>query len=224
MKNVMKLGAHTVEIFAPDDAKAHPVVYLHEGEKESRIWPLLAEPMTLVCIGGLDWDRELSPWPAKGVFGEDFTGGADAYLAELTGVVVPAVEKRLGFVPARRGIAGYSLAGLFAVYAVCKTSVFCRAASVSGSLWFDGFTDYMAACAPPAVPERVYFSVGDRENSQKIPAWPAWRRAPSGRSALCGTSARRRSWNITPAATSLTFQPASPAVWIGPQRNDEKSV
>ena len=43
------------------------------------------------------------------------------------------------------GIAGYSLAGLFALYALYKTDAFTRVASMSGSLWFPGIMGIPAA-------------------------------------------------------------------------------
>jgi Predicted hydrolase of the alpha/beta superfamily len=167
MRDTIRIGLHTAEIFLPDGAEIHPVIYLHDGEGAEKIWPLLTKPMTLVCISGIDWNRDLSPWPAKKVFEEDFAGRADTYLSEMAGSIIPAVERHLGFTPARRGIAGYSLAGLFAVYAIYKTDIFSVAASVSGSLWFDGFVGYLKSHTPPAIPERVYFSLGDREKLTK---------------------------------------------------------
>ena len=62
--------------------------------------------------------------------------------------------------PRWRGIAGYSLAGLFAVYALYRTDVFARAASVSGSLWFPGFREYVFSHTPLCRPDCVYFSLG----------------------------------------------------------------
>ncbi len=60
----------------------------------------------------------------------------------LTQRIVPLTENHLGYAPEFRGIAGYSLAGLFALWAVYQTGLFDRAASVSGSLWFDGFLTF----------------------------------------------------------------------------------
>lgn len=62
-----------------------------------------------------------------------------------------------------RGIAGYSLAGLFAVYSLYRTDVFSRAASVSGSLWFPDFREYVFSHEMKRKPECLYFSLGDRE-------------------------------------------------------------
>ncbi len=41
--------------------------------------------------------------------------GADAYLETLTGEIIPAIITELGSEPAYIALAGYSLAGLFAV-------------------------------------------------------------------------------------------------------------
>ena len=40
-------------------------------------------------------------------------------------------------------MAGYSLAGLFALYAVCRADVFSRVGCMSGSLWSPGFRAYI---------------------------------------------------------------------------------
>ena len=85
----------------------------------------------------------------------------------LTGQIVPSVEARLGFSPVSRAIAGYSLAGLFALWAVFQTDVFDRAASVSGSLWYDGFTDYINSSVSPSGLRQIYLSLGDREKNAR---------------------------------------------------------
>lgn len=116
---------------------------------------------TVVCVEELDWNRDLTPWPAKSVFrGQpDFGGGAAQTLRRLTDEIMPTVEADLQ--PTNRIIAGYSLAGLFAVYAALETELFQAAASVSGSMWYPGFADYVGR--KERVPKFVYFSVGDRE-------------------------------------------------------------
>ena len=40
-------------------------------------------------------------------------------------------------------MAGYSLAGLLALYAVCRADVFSRVGCMSGSLWSPGFRAYI---------------------------------------------------------------------------------
>lgn len=76
---------------------------------------------------------------------------------------LPEIAGRLGYEPAWHGIAGYSLAGLFAVYALYRTDVFRRAASVSGSLWYDGFKDFALSTPLAGNVERVCLPPGSRE-------------------------------------------------------------
>ena len=52
---------------------------------------------------------------------EPYTGGADDYLQLLTKEIIPTAEKEVGGVPRWRGIAGHSLAGLFALYSIYRT-------------------------------------------------------------------------------------------------------
>ena len=94
---------------------------------------------------------------------EDFSGGADAFLEEIVEKILPEAERRADLHPTWRAIAGYSLAGLFAAYAVYRCAAFQRMASVSGSMWFDGWLDYAEKTPLAASVERAYFSVGAKE-------------------------------------------------------------
>ena len=119
------------------------------------------------------WNKDLAPWPAPPVFGnESFGDGAQQTLEFLLKNVVPcpeaaqpeenAPEKAL-----RIFIGGYSLAGLFALWAVYQTDVFSGAAAASPSIWFPGFTDYMRENEFRA--EAAYLSLGDREERTRNP-------------------------------------------------------
>lgn len=167
----LSCGPYTVNLFAAGTGKT--IVYIVMGQEDAQtVWAMLGEPKpALAAISGVDWNRELSPWRAPKAFrgGDEFSGGGPAFLSALTGQIVPLVEKQLGYIPQSRAIAGYSLAGLFALWSVFNTDVFNRAASVSGSLWFDGFLDYMAANVPRGELRHVYLSLGDREKNTRNP-------------------------------------------------------
>ena len=124
-----------------------PVIWMVcDFDLAAQVSDLLPEgAATVAAVEGVDWNRELTPWPAPPVArGQpDFGGGADALLGELAGRILPEVEAELR--PSARWIAGYSLAGLFAVYAALSTRLFARVASVSGSMWYPGFSDWVAA-------------------------------------------------------------------------------
>ena len=124
----------------------------------------------LLLIGGLDWNRDLSPWPAPPAFpkGEAFAGEGGRLLAALTGRLLPEAEAALpAGIP--KGIAGYSLAGLFALWAAAETGAFSRAASMGGSLWCPG-AENIAGKLAARRPERVYLSLGEKEERTRNPA------------------------------------------------------
>ena len=115
-----------------------------------------------------NWNRDLSPWPAPAVFGkEDFGDGADETLKYLLENVVPAPEKKPDQKRKRTFIGGYSLAGLFAVWAGYQTDRFQGVAAASPSIWFPHFTDYMMENRIHV--DAVYLSLGDREEKTRNP-------------------------------------------------------
>ncbi len=170
----LSIAGKAVELF-PSKAPGAPLVVVNgQGDEGAALYAAARAAsdadFALAVVGGLDWDDELTPWPAPGVFkGRDFGGHAGAWLEALTGSVLPAVRAGLAEKPRWIGLAGYSLAGLFAVWAVYQTPAFERAASVSGSLWYPGFIEYAAANAPAGRLERIYLSVGDREARARNP-------------------------------------------------------
>ncbi len=172
-KSTIRIGNRSASIYRTASSIDCPIIYTQlSSEVAETIAELLTDTgVVLVALEDVDWERDLSPWPTAKAFrsGNDFTGGADAYLKDLTEMIVPAVEELLDIVPAYRGIVGYSLAGLFSIYALYRTTLFSRAASVSGSLWYDGFLDYLKANSPILLPDRVYFSLGDREREVRNP-------------------------------------------------------
>ena len=126
---------------------------------------------TLVAVNDLAWNHNMSSWDSPAAFrgGESFTGGADNYLRLLVEEIMPEAEKELPGPPVWRGIAGYSLAGLFALYAIYQTDVFSRVGCMSGSLWFPGFKEYVCSHEPKRRLDRIYFSLGDREAKTRNP-------------------------------------------------------
>ena len=67
----------------------------------------------------------------------------------------------------RTFIGGYSLAGLFALWAAYRTDRFDGVAAASPSVWFPDFTDYMRRKEIHA--GAVYLSLGDREEKTRNP-------------------------------------------------------
>ena len=145
-------------------------VYLPSAPEEARaLFAQLPEGTALITLDQTDWNRDFSPWPAPAVFRDaDFSGGAPAFLDALVNEVIPTVEQLTGH-PRQRILAGYSLAGLFAIWAAMQTNLFIGAASMSGSIWFDGFVDYAKAHMANFHAKTIYLSVGDKEHATRNP-------------------------------------------------------
>ena len=165
----------TISIFPCSESES-PVIYLNTFHDESQKVYETAQatgcpPFTLVAISNLDWNQDMAPWDSPAAFkkGEPFTGGAGDYLRLLVEEIIPRAEKELVGPPAWRGIAGYSLAGLFALYTIYQTDVFSRVGCMSGSLWFPGFKEYIFSHEPKRWPDCIYFSLGDREAKTRNP-------------------------------------------------------
>ena len=136
-------------------------VYAFADAEDAEALRALLPDCTLIAMGVADWNGQLSPWPAPAIFRgqSDFAGGGEALLYEICDRLIPEIES--GRAVKRRIIAGYSMAGLFSLYAVSRRECFSCAVSASGSVWYEGFIDFLRASKH--APERAYLSVGDRE-------------------------------------------------------------
>ena len=136
-------------------------VYAFAGAEDAEALHALLSDCTLIAMDAADWNGQLSPWPAPAIFRgqSDFAGGGEACLSEICDRVIPEIESDCAV--KRRIIAGYSMAGLFSLYAASRCECFTSAVSASGSVWYEGFIDFLRDSKH--APECAYLSVGDRE-------------------------------------------------------------
>ena len=127
--------------------------------------------INLLVVGNIDWNHDMSPWYMPSIYSKEksFSGGADEYLKLLIEDILPKAKELIEGEPKFIGIAGYSLAGLFAVYSMYKTDVFNRVACISGSLWFSDFIEYCKRNEYKRLPDKIYFSLGDKEANTRNP-------------------------------------------------------
>ena len=118
------------------------------------------EDFYLVALKVDDWNRELSPWKAPAVFGNEAFG--ESAKETLSGVLAELNDPEK-----RYYLGGYSLAGLFALWAAFQTDKFEGIAAASPSIWFPGFVDYMRDHSIHT--PKVYLSLGDREEKTRNP-------------------------------------------------------
>lgn len=127
--------------------------------------------INLLVVGNIDWNHDMSPWYMPSIYSKEksFSGGAYGYLKLLIDEILPKAKELIEGEPEFTGIAGYSLAGLFAVYTMYKTDVFDRVACMSGSLWFSDFIEYCKINEYKRLPDKIYFSLGDKEANTRNP-------------------------------------------------------
>ena len=124
------------------------------------------EDFCLYALPVSDWNLDLSPWEAPAVFGnESFGGGARKTLEELRELL--STFETDAKADGKLFLGGYSLAGLFALWAGTETDAFEGIAAASPSVWFPGFTDYLKE--HPVNTKRVYLSLGDKEEKTRNP-------------------------------------------------------
>ena len=109
------------------------------------------------------WNDTLSPWEAPAVWGKQgFGGNAMDTLRFLTEQVIPTLKQQLRLPENIKIIlGGYSLAGLFALWASTQTDLFYGVAAASPSVWFPGWMEFEQR--HPIQAQRIYLSLGDRE-------------------------------------------------------------
>lgn len=151
-----------------------PIVYLL-GDVADNSPVQVPEGVSLVNVSVDLWEENFSPWYAPRVFakGPNFGDGAQKTLDTLINQIIPWAESELTKPPAYRVLVGYSLAGLFSLWAGVSQQVargcqpdaalsqpgpssqpgaphvdalaatFQRIGAVSGSFWFPGLLDYV---------------------------------------------------------------------------------
>lgn len=125
--------------------------------------------VSIVVIEDVNWNDDTTPWVAGGVFkkAKPFGGQAALFLDKLTNEIIPEAEKSLEVEDAERTIMGVSLSGLFAVWACFNTNAFTNIINISGSLWYDGFTEWMKEQTPSPQLKKVCMLLGEKEKNAK---------------------------------------------------------
>lgn len=114
----------------------------------------------LVLVHLDDWTVDLMPWPDRHISRDERAGKcAGQTLAYILSEVLPHYPD----LPVIIG--GYSLAGLFSLWASMQTDRFTGVAAASPSLWITGWIPYAEQHPPRA--ESIYLSLGDREEIAK---------------------------------------------------------
>ena len=155
---VMEYGSSTARVVLLQPVDEHDAALIEN--EIAVIRDGFGEDFRLAAFRVRDWNTDLSPWKAPAVFGRaDFGTGAEETLNRIAEYCADRTKTYY--------IGGYSLAGLFALWAAYQTDLFRGVAAASPSLWFPGFTEYMQEHEFRS--RHIYLSLGDREEKTRNP-------------------------------------------------------
>ena len=132
-----------------------------EAQKIAELSPV---PFVLATIELEDWMLDLMPWPDANISRDPEAGkhGQDTLQYVLLSLI-PELQHRFGPLPIILG--GYSLGGLFALWASTQTDSFKAIAAASPSVWIKDWIPFARKHVPMA--DAVYLSLGDQEEHVK---------------------------------------------------------
>ena len=125
-----------------------------------------AQLFLLVAVPVENWNDDLSPWSAPPAWGKQGFGGRAGDTLAWLEQAVPRIRRQYSIKEdCKVVLGGYSLAGLFALWAATQNDALYGVAAASPSVWFPGWQEHEAA--RPIQAQRVYLSLGDREEHTK---------------------------------------------------------
>ena len=155
-------GSETPEVLLVQPSARHETNIL---EAETALISTLSGRLFLLAAIELeDWTLDLMPWPDGNISRDPEAGRhGQETLQFILQDLLPELECRYGRLPVILG--GYSLGGLFALWASVQTDRFQAVAAASPSVWIHGWLPFAKKNAPKA--GHIYLSLGDREEHVK---------------------------------------------------------
>ena len=127
----------------------------------------------LVAVRPESWNDDFTPWSAPSFRKGEMPpqGRAKRYLGRLTEEIKPYIDAnyRTQPSPEHTALLGHSLGGLTALYSMYETDRFGWIGSLSGSLWYDGFCEFMEEKSLLRPEGNVYLSLGKKESQSRDP-------------------------------------------------------
>lgn len=155
--------------------KTYPVVYMNGEEEidetiidylESK-FNLEIEEFIMVGIKSNNWNDDFTPWPAKSLSKktDSFNGEALNYIRFIENNLKPFIDKNYKTKkdPSNTAIIGYSLGGLVSLYSIYISKIFGKIGTLSASLWYDGWIEFMNKNTPLNKSIKIYMSLGKKE-------------------------------------------------------------
>ena len=178
----MQIAGLSCKLYLPTSYNSttehYPVIYINgEISIKEVIYEVkkigISTEFLLLSIQPVSWNDDFTPWSAPAFRkGEtDPAGRANEYILRLTQEIKPFIDAhyRTRPEPEQSVLLGYSLGGLASLYSIYRTDQFGVVGSLSGSLWYDNFCEYMEQNQPCRKDLKVYLSLGKKESLSKNP-------------------------------------------------------
>ena len=170
MMEQLTIGGRKCRLYGADNPGfilVQPSARHENATLESEVQQIAAlskAPFVLSAIELEDWVVDLMPWPDGNISRDPEAGkhGRDT-LGYILMDLVPELKGRYGSLPVILG--GYSLGGLFAIWASMQSGCFKAVAAASPSVWIHDWIPFARRHAPMA--GCVYLSLGDKEEHVK---------------------------------------------------------
>ena len=170
MMEQLTIGGRKCRLYGADNPGfilVQPSARHENATLESEVQQIAAlskAPFVLSAIELEDWVVDLMPWPDGNISRDPEAGkhGRDT-LGYILMDLVPELKGRYGTLPVILG--GYSLGGLFAIWASMQSCCFKAVAAASPSVWIHDWIPFARRHAPMA--GCVYLSLGDKEEHVK---------------------------------------------------------
>ncbi|NMM65905.1 alpha/beta hydrolase [Clostridium sp. P21] len=178
----LNINEHHCSLYLPPNYNIlnvnYPVVYMNGDNNIEEIIDSIeshfdadCSAFILISIQSKNWNHDFSPWPAPAVGknSEDFSGCAYEYLSVLTKVIKPFIDAhyKTKTEPKNTVLIGYSLGGLATLYSLYQFGIFGKVGSLSGSLWYDDWIEFISYNSPINTAVKVYLSLGKSEDHSR---------------------------------------------------------
>ncbi|WP_410506270.1 alpha/beta hydrolase [Haloimpatiens sp. FM7315] len=183
IKNIL-IGSYNCSLYLPpkyySKKENYDVIYINGDflsteslENLECLFESQCKGFIILGIMSDNWNKDFTPWPSKKVFkkSEDFSGNALKYLEILENTIKPYIDEnyRTNPAPHNTSLIGYSLGGLASLYAIYNFKSFGKIASISGSLWYENWINFITSNSPINPSLKIYLSLGKDEEKSKNP-------------------------------------------------------
>ncbi len=179
LRETIYLNDYMIDIYINnlESKTSLPLVILnsYKNEKINEVIDLIREGSSFILIDIKleDWSKVLSPYKTQmnDNFFKNLNGEGKSHLDFIDNTLIPYLithlKSNFKLDVSNSLLAGYSLGGLFAIYGGLNSKYISKIVSVSGSLWYPHFLDYVTSLNINRNIKSIYISLGNKEKKTR---------------------------------------------------------